>query len=250
MMRAAGIPARVVVGYQGGERHEADRYVTVRQMDAHAWAEVWLDGQGWVMVDPTSAVAPQRIERGSDALKDDPGYLADQPFSPLKYSDVAWLQHLQAQYDHLNYLWHVWVLDYDNKRQLEVLKVLLGEVSMKRIAIFFLACGGTTLALIALGFWWRSPRRRETPALKLFRRFESIVKRHVGIQRELDEGAVDFGRRIVERRPDLAVQVGAISAKFNEIQYASDRPTAAQLKSLRQSIRGFTVKRRRLHVKR
>jgi protein-glutamine gamma-glutamyltransferase len=250
LMRAAGIPARVVVGYQGGARHEAERYVTVRQLDAHAWAEVWLEGRGWVMVDPTSAVAPQRIELGSDALKDDPGYLADEPFSPLKYSGVAWLQKLQSQYDYVNYLWHVWVLDYDNKRQFEVLTALLGEVSVKRIAIFFLACGGVTLALIAIGFWWRSPRHREKPAIKLFRRFERVISRHTGLQRNVNEGAIDFARRVVERRPDLAAQVDAISAQFNEIQYAADRPTAAQIDAFKKMVGCLDIKRPRLQRKR
>lgn len=250
LMRAAGIPARVVVGYQGGERHEADHYVTVRQMDAHAWAEVWLEGLGWVMIDPTSAVAPERIELGSQALKEDPGYLADQPFSPLKYSSIAWLQQLQNEYDHLNYLWHVWVLDYDNKRQFEVLEALLGEVSVKRVVLLFLVCGGSTVALVAIGFWWRSPRRGEKPVLKLLHRFEKVVKRHTGIRRELNEGVGNFALRVVARRPDLASEIGTICAQFNEMQYASDRPTAAQLKALRRSIGKFTIKPRRLNAKR
>lgn len=250
MMRAAGLPARVVVGYQGGARNESGRYVTVRQMDAHAWAEVWIEGRGWTLVDPTSAVAPQRIELGSDALKDDPGYLADQPFSPLKYSNIQWLQQLQVQYDHLNYLWHVWVLDYDNERQFEVLSALLGEASVKRIAIFFLICGGTTLSLIAIGFWWRSPRRRERPAIKLFHRFERAVLRNTGIRRDTGEGAFDYARRIAERRPDLAAQVSDISAQFNEIQYATDRPTASQLATLKKMIGSLALKRPRLNARR
>lgn len=250
LMRAAGIPARVVVGYQGGERHEAERYVTVRQMDAHAWAEVWLEGRGWVMVDPTAAVAPERIELGSDALKEDPGYLADQPFSPLKFSGVAWLQQLQNQYDHVNYLWHIWVLEYDNERQLETLQALLGKASAERIALFFVGCGGATIALIAIGFWLRSPRRREAPAIKLFRRFERVIRRHTGIERHASEAAADFARRIAVRRPDLAAQIDAISTQFNEIQYAADRPTTAQLSALRKMIGTLTIKRARLHVKR
>jgi transglutaminase-like putative cysteine protease len=63
-MRNAGIPARVVGGYQGGERNPVDGYLVVRQSDAHAWAEVWLEGRGWVRVDPTAAVSPARIETG------------------------------------------------------------------------------------------------------------------------------------------------------------------------------------------
>ena len=66
-MRAAGVPARVVAGYQGGEVNPIDGYLTVRQSDAHAWAEIWVEGQGWERVDPTAAVAPSRIEQGIEA---------------------------------------------------------------------------------------------------------------------------------------------------------------------------------------
>jgi len=250
LMRSAGIPARVIVGYQGGARHEAEQYVTVRQMDAHAWAEIWLEGQGWRMIDPTSAVAPERIELGSDALKNDPGYLADNVFSPLKYSNIAWLQQLQNQYDYVNYVWHKWVLDYDNERQFEVLGALLGEVSVKRILVFFFGCAGSTLALIAIGFWWRSPRVRNKPVLRQFNRFERIVRRHTGIRRNISEGAIDFSRRVVERRPDLAAQVDAISARFAELEYATDKPSAAQINSLRKMIGGLDIRRPRLHKKR
>jgi len=250
LMRSAGIPARVVIGYQGGARHEAERYITVRQMDAHAWAEIWLEGQGWRMIDPTSAVAPERIELGSDVLKNDPGYLAGNVFSPLKYSNIAWLQQLQTQYDYMNYMWHKWVLDYNNERQFEALSSLLGEVSVKRILIFFFACGGSTLALIAIGFWWRSPQRRQKPALRQFRRFERIIRHHTGMRRNASEGATDFARRVVERRPDLAAQIDAISACFNELEYAVDKPSAAQVDLLRKLIARLDIKRPRLHKKR
>ena len=99
LMRAAGIPARVVTGYQGGEYNRLAGYYIVRQSDAHAWSEVWLAGRGWVRIDPTAAVAPERIERGTvDALG------ADEPFAERMIRDNAWLTDLRFAWDAVNTL--------------------------------------------------------------------------------------------------------------------------------------------------
>ena len=92
LMRAAGVPARVVAGYQGGEVNPVNRTVIVHQFDAHAWAEVWLEGKGWVRVDPTAAVSPDRIEWGLErAMAAEGGFLSDSPLSLVRYRSIAWL---------------------------------------------------------------------------------------------------------------------------------------------------------------
>src|SRR5690606_23325885 len=111
-MRAAGIPARLVAGYQGGERNPRTGTLQVHQFDAHAWAEVWLEGRGWVRVDPTAAVAPQRIERGIESAVRPGEFLAQAPFSARRYRDVAWLNQLRLQLDQVNYQWTRWVVNY------------------------------------------------------------------------------------------------------------------------------------------
>ncbi len=98
MMRVADIPARVVVGYQGGEYNRIGDYVAVHQFDAHAWAEVWLPGLGWYRVDPTSAVAPERIESGLEsALFGEDTFLADVGLTWLKYRQTLWLTEIRLQ---------------------------------------------------------------------------------------------------------------------------------------------------------
>lgn len=104
VLRAAGIPARVVAGYQGGELNPAGNYLLVHQFDAHAWVEYWQPEQGWLSVDPTYQVAPERIEQGLEqALAGDSEYLADAPLSPLRYRGLPWLNDMRLAWDSLNY---------------------------------------------------------------------------------------------------------------------------------------------------
>ena len=89
LARAAGIPARVVTGYQGGEYNPMGGYLLIRQSDAHAWSEVWLEGRGWVRVDPTAAVAPERVERGLDAAMTEAASPARPPAAPERIALAA-----------------------------------------------------------------------------------------------------------------------------------------------------------------
>ena len=118
LMRAAKVPARVVTGYQGGERNPVDGYWTVRQSDAHAWAEVWMQGRGWVRVDPTGAVSPgrigafQRLQPRRGAI----GSAVNNIISP------GMAQQLRAVWEAANNRWNQWVLNYTQSRQLDLLK--------------------------------------------------------------------------------------------------------------------------------
>ncbi len=101
MMRTAGIPARVVIGYQGGEWNEGGGFLTVREYDAHAWAEVWLEGEGWVRFDPTAMVAPQRIQQNlQTAVQNEGSFLEDKAFSPVR---LKWLTGLRQKWDAVQY---------------------------------------------------------------------------------------------------------------------------------------------------
>ncbi len=120
MMRAAGVPARVVAGYQGGEINPVNKTVIVHQFDAHAWAEVWIAEKGWVRVDPTAAVSPQRIEFGlEEAMASEGSFLAAAPLSPLRYRNIPLLNLLRLRYDALTYRWQSWVVGFDSEQQLE-----------------------------------------------------------------------------------------------------------------------------------
>ncbi|HEY8623832.1 MAG TPA: DUF3488 and transglutaminase-like domain-containing protein, partial [Casimicrobiaceae bacterium] len=116
LLRAAGIPARVVTGYQGGEMNPDGDYMIVRQSDAHAWAEALLDGQ-WQRFDPTAAVAPSRIERGLGAALP-----AGEPVPYFARLEMTWLKSLRLQWDAVNYQWQRGVVGFNIERQRDLLR--------------------------------------------------------------------------------------------------------------------------------
>lgn len=159
--RAAGIPSRVVAGYQGGEWHP-DGYLTVRQYDAHAWVELW-DGQQWFRVDPTSAVAPDRIEYGlQGALLEEDSFLEKSPLSPHRYTDIGWVNSLRLQLDTINYQWSRWVLAYDGERQKGLLSRWFGIDALVD-GLYIIAGSIAGLFVIgALWQWWQQrPEKRK-----------------------------------------------------------------------------------------
>ena len=136
VLRAAGIPARVVVGYQGGQYSADQSYLLITQTEAHAWVEVWLEKKGWVTLDPTAAVAPQRIEQGAT-------YFLPQLFSRQnllgQFGQFSLIRKMRLSWDNVNYKWHKWVLNYDNTLQLSFVSDLLGGVDAWRIVLLILS---------------------------------------------------------------------------------------------------------------
>ncbi len=164
LMRALDIPARIVTGYQGGEINGVDGFWTVRQRDAHAWAEVWLQGQGWVRVDPTSAVAPGRI--GSlERLRAPQGVLAG-AIGNLNPNLTA---QLRAAWEAVNNSWNQWVLNYTQGRQLDLLKNLgFSSPSWTDLAYVLI---GVMVAVSLLGAAWTLwERQQHDPWLRLLQR--------------------------------------------------------------------------------
>lgn len=246
LMRSAGIPARVVVGYQGGTKNPYENYLTVRQLDAHAWSEVWLQGRGWVRVDPTAAVSPDRIELGGESvLSGQEGFLADSPLSPLKLRNIEWIRELQQRYDQLNYSWHRFVLGYDNEVQLDTLKSLLGEVTPQRMVIAILSAGTIVISLIALQLLLSQPLRRVDPVAKVYQKFSRKFNK-IGIVARKDEGVRSFSARVIALRPDLAGQVNGFASLYEEIQYADDELDKNKYRKLKAMMKRFSISRPRL----
>ena len=194
LLRAAGVPARIVMGYQGGQRNVVEHYVSVRQYDAHAWTEVWRENQGWLRVDPTSAVAPERVERGfADLFPDSPA------FSTLlgvqTRSRESLLGYLSIKLDYLDYLVGRWVLGYDTERQQALLQ-RLGLDSPQNLLMVFLTGFGATLAAFFLYLFRRDRYRRvEHPLTARYRQLCEVYAR-LGWPRQPLETPLQFAGRI------------------------------------------------------
>lgn len=235
LMRAAGVPARVVTGYLGGEVNPVDGHIVVRQSDAHAWVEVWLADAGWVQVDPTASVAPTRVQRGLTAALP----VAEIP-AALAGLHRPWLRELRHAWEALNNGWNQWVLGYNLDRQRRLLAELSPHLTGRgwQITIAALLVGLALMAWVA----WRGGRGRERDeAARLYARFTARLAR-LGLRRESTEGAQDFARRVAVERPDLAPTVKQISALYERARYAED-PGA--LSGLAEAIRRFRPGRRR-----
>ncbi|MGQ7958204.1 transglutaminase TgpA family protein [Pseudomonas sp. SP16.1] len=236
VLRAAGIPARVVTGYQGGELNPRGNYIQVRQFDAHAWVEYWQPGQGWRSVDPTYQVAPQRIEQGlEEALGEEEGFLDDQPFSPLRYRQLTWLNQLRLGWDNLNYGWQRWVLGYQGEQQLQLLQRWFGSLDWQRLALALVGGGALLLGLLAL--WLLKPwQQRRDPQGQAYRRFERLLARY-GVRRQAGEGARAFAQRASAELPDQAAQIQAFAGCFEAQRYAGQAPSRAALRQALGALR-------------
>ncbi|MDO8280404.1 MAG: DUF3488 and transglutaminase-like domain-containing protein [Burkholderiaceae bacterium] len=164
LMRALGVPSRVVTGYQGGERNPVDGYWTVRQSDAHAWAEIWQSGAGWLRVDPTSAVSPGRVG-GLQRLQPPRGVL-DTALVTLSPDMAA---RLRAGWEALNNGWNQWVLNYTQSRQLNLLKNI-GFASPSWEDLSYVLIGLLVLASLIGAAWTLWERSQHDPWLRLLER--------------------------------------------------------------------------------
>lgn len=211
-MRAAGIPARVVTGYQGGERNPVDGYLIVRQSDAHAWAEVWLESKGWVRVDPTAAVAPNRIEAGLASAVP-----AGEPLPFLVRSDLSWLRQLRFRWEAVTNTWNQWVLGYDPVRQREVLARLgMREPDWKAMtAAMAVLCG---LLLLGLTVWALHKRVRTDPTVRDWNNLSRKLSR-IGLARQDWEGPADYAQRVALARPELSGPLRAITELYIDLRY-------------------------------
>jgi len=206
LMRAAGIPARVVTGYAGGYRNPFGDYWIVRRMDAHAWAEVWLPGRGWVRVDPTAAVAPERIY---DTLENR---------APGVFGGFEGLRTVWNTGDWLRRGWNDFVLGFDATRQQRMLQ----SFGVQRLDGRDLIAMFAVLAALALGWmaWLIAHSERERdPLLRAWHRLGARYAKY-RLQREPHEPAQAWAERIARQRPQDAEALGALTQRFTESRYA------------------------------
>ncbi|MGH8751826.1 MAG: transglutaminase TgpA family protein [Burkholderiales bacterium] len=233
LMRAAGIPTRIVTGYQGGLLNEVDNYFIVSQADAHAWTEVWLKDKGWVRIDPTAAVSPLRVEAGIAAAvpKTDP-----LPF--LVRADLAWLRQVRFIWDAVANNWNQWVLGYNPQRQKQFLSNFgMNDVSWQNIAIALLMAAGLVMLSTAVMVLWRLRTAPRDPVLKAYQKFCAKLAKH-GLLRHPAEGPQDYARRAAQVRPQLAGAIQGISELYIMLRYGA-RSDPDAVKHLHKLVSGF-----------
>ncbi|MCK9382168.1 MAG: DUF3488 and transglutaminase-like domain-containing protein [Sulfuritalea sp.] len=230
-LRAAGVPARVVAGYQGGEVNPVDGYLVVRQYDAHAWTEVWIAGRGWVRIDPTAISAPSRINLNLAAAVP-----AGETLPFLARSDLTWLRELRYRLDAITNGWNQRVLGYNPQRQRDLLADLgLNEPDWRSMtAVLSVLCGAVMLGLTG---WILRNRLRVDPALAAWRRFTARLAKR-GIAWQPWEGPLAFAERAARQTPIHAEDIRAIAALYVRLRY-EPAPQASDLAQFRVKIARF-----------
>ena len=243
MMRAAGVPARVVAGYQGGEINPVNKTVIVHQFDAHAWAEVWLAGQGWVRVDPTAAVSPDRIEWGLErAVAAEGSFLQNSPLSLLRYRSIVWVNLLRLRYDALTYRWQSWVIGFNSEQQFDLLRNVFGDISAHKFAAVLIGSWALVLIPVAISLLRKRDVHQLSPVDKLYLTFCARLA-VVGIDRAPGETAGQLASRATHAMPAQSARIEHVTALYGELAYKATTQTADNeedlLRQFSKAVKGF-----------
>ena len=218
LMRVAGIPARVVTGYQGGEFNEVGNFLEIKQADAHAWAEVWLENQGWVRFDPTAAIAPERIEKNIDINRLMPGGVISYTATDSALAAFNLLKQARKLWGNVDYNWQRWVINYNNANQSSFMSSF-GIKDMKTMVYWMMVFVGIITAILSLFLLYQKPRQTD-PVLKIYQRFlKKLAKK--GIVKRPSEGPRDFAERVKPLIPQQAGEIEEITAVFIGLRYGN-----------------------------
>ncbi len=242
LLRAAGLPARVVMGYQGGELNSMGSYYIIRQSDAHAWTEVWLEDQGWVRVDGVAAVAPDRVAIGSGRWSGAGRTAVD------RVLNLSWLRRTVLVWDAVNTRWHAWIVGYGPDLQRALLDSF-GIRNLERterwtllLSLAVIATFGVLLALRLYAGWRERRRRPIDPAARVFATFARRLARLDVSPRAPGEPPAAYAARAAQTLPPAAADIGAIVAAYLRARYEPD-PELAALAELRQRVSAFRPQR-------
>lgn len=235
LMRAAGIPARVVTGYQGGQINPVSDYILIRQADAHAWTEIWISGTGWIRVDPTAAVSPARVERGiASALP------RSDTLPIFVRGDFELLQRMRLTWDSVTYSWNQWVLGYNPERQRQFLASIgFSDATWQKLAVLLFVFAGLAVLAGAL-FAFRDLRRARKDAVRAaYERFCRKLARR-GLPRHPAEGPLVYARRAAQWKPEAAPAIDTITKRYVALRYGN-QTTAEDLLEFERSVSRFAA---------
>jgi len=216
MMRAAGVPARIVTGYLGGEWNPVGAYFIVNQSDAHAWTEIWLEGSGWTRIDPTAVVAPERLTRGIVEL------MADSMPATTVFLHYTWVNQVRQLLDGASHWWQERVVDFNLRAQMDLLRKLgFDSPSWQHLGWAF------TAGLIVWIAWVTLTLRRSVARAKPDRIGRAWIRAtrklaRVAPERDLSEGPMEYAHRVGTQRPDLAERIVALATLYTRLRFGRD----------------------------
>jgi transglutaminase-like putative cysteine protease len=236
-MRAAGVPTRIVTGYVGGHYNKLGDYWLLKNKDAHAWTEIWLEGRGWTRVDPTAAIAPENILDTLDDLQ------ARQRAGQAGAADQL-LEPMLDGGDFLRRQWNQLVLGFNAARQKSLLRPFgIDEAEAWQLVTAFAVGAGLALAL-TLWFLLHEHRDRSHPLLRAWRAFSRRLRR-AGVAKGLEEPPLSFAGRLAGEIPAQAEALLSVSQRYSDWRYAGLALTEEQQRDLIRRLRGFRISNRR-----
>jgi transglutaminase-like putative cysteine protease len=236
LMRAAGVPARVVTGYQGGESNNLGDYLIVRQSNAHAWAEVWLEESGWTRVDPTSNIPIERVEDDIDTQRFTTTDLLSTVAQSKQFNlfSRSFLRMRQL-WDSVNHGWNQWVLGFDREQQDRLLRALgIKDMSWQNLLFLLVVLLVLLVAAISAIVLLRRPRQSD-PVQRHYQRFCARLAK-LGTVRGLNEGPLDFAQRACKEQPKYCDQINAVTRLYTAMRYRQQASTT-KLSVLKQAVR-------------
>ncbi|MEZ5597172.1 MAG: DUF3488 and transglutaminase-like domain-containing protein [Pseudomonadales bacterium] len=240
-MRAAGIPARLVGGYLGGERNPLTGHWMVRQYDAHGWSEVWIADRGWVRFDPTAAVAPERIEQGpSEALRGEER-AGLSLFSAARFNAGSLFGRLLLVMDSLEHRWNMFVVGYDQETQRSYLANLLGDLRPGRIALLMVGAGGVCFGLVAFVLFFRHRPAPQHPGVRLIDRFSRAGAR-AGWPRTPHESPQAYVRRLGGSTSLAPALVSTLAGDVEMLLYGGGEGDRALLRRVATGLRRLRLR--------
>jgi transglutaminase-like putative cysteine protease len=235
LMRAADIPARVVTGYQGGEYNSLGDYLLIRQSDAHAWTEVWLADRGWVRIDPTAAVAPERVERNMDAA-----ISANEAVPGRFLRSIPFYARTRLTWDAVNNFWNDRIVQYNELKQRSLMEWIgVKNADYRSLAVAFALTLLTFFVTLTLYLGWRYRPGTRDPIVAVYDLLCRKLAR-VDLARHAYEGPVDFLQRAARARPELAAELHEVRSLYTSLRY-DPSPLATELSRLKYLVNKLRV---------
>lgn len=223
LMRAAGVPSRLVLGYQGGRYNEVGNYIEVRQFDAHAWSEVWIQDIGWQRVDPTAAIAPSRIESGIGSLTlSEMGLFDGEAWSYFKLRSLSWFYEAQLRWQAISHFWDRAVVNYDESDQLDLISWFWPEVDVSDLGHLALGLFFIGLGVVSLGLLMPSGFSNVNQEVRWYRHFERLVPERASRTQNLTVGVEQLHRDWFEVEPQTAPLAASFVNRFVAHRYRSN----------------------------